>query len=135
MGSFKKNKREVEVLEITPDGEDPVVEEREDVATPTNASNEDKYQRSPPDGDDSVVTEENNNEDVALSTVKEEPSKEEAEEKEKEAPTISVVVKDWVEDILTPKSAASNTPNETLETGYASPKQETGLCCGACFSE
>jgi len=98
-------------VEITLVENDPIMEDREDAAEETSTASveedrnhlDDNEERSPPTEevveeeeseviktteDESVITETNDADD-ALSTVKEEPSKEEAEEKATEEPTLA----------------------------------------------
>mmetsp|Transcript_27958 Transcript_27958/g.50585 ORF Transcript_27958/g.50585 Transcript_27958/m.50585 type:complete len:188 (-) Transcript_27958:182-745(-) len=134
-------------VEITPVENDPIMEDREDAdesnATPSPAasveeekSEVDDEERSPPDeddeeempvvkagDDDSVMTEANEGDD-ALSTVKEEPSKEEAEAKaaEETAPPAEFPVEEEESGSL----AQTMDEDLTLDATEASTLHETG---------
>ena len=131
-------------LERTPVDDDPIMEDREDTEEGKAPMEGERYsvseERSSPDyageelADDKSVLTEANAADDALSTVKEEPSKEEDEAEEKasqESPPISMVKKDAtpsMDDTLTLDATATTT---NLVTGCPSPKYTQGFC--GCF--
>lgn len=151
---LKKNKKDKEestiivepTIERIPEAEenDPIMEDRED-ADETNvvAQEAERYtldddERSPPADDGSVLTETNASKND-LSTVKEEPSKEEeAEEKavlaeEEAAPTADE--EDTLEDTpsYVEKKESMMDESLTLDAPYVSPTNNPAFC-GFCFS-
>lgn len=142
----KKKQNTVEIAEeptvqITPARDDPIMEDREDIDPSAAAVKDvDEDDRCPPEGDkygsnepigvvqdvtddDSVMTEPTADNADALSTVKEEPSKEEAELMAEKATSASATGEATMEE---------ETLDETTLGSSSSPANQLSAFCG-CF--
>ena len=131
----KKNTIKEPTEERTPvndDGEDPIMEDREDATEEKNASpSEERYASGDMREGDVLSIQTDKNED-ALSTVEEQPSKEEADVEP--APVSHVSDKDTDTHSMAGESITLDKSNTNLNEGTGICTSPVAFCGGLCFS-
>lgn len=117
---------------VNDDGEDPIMEDREDAAEEKNASqSEERYASGDMREGDVLSIQTDKNED-ALSTVEEQPSKEEADVEP--APVSHVSDKDTDTHSMAGESITLDKSNTNLNEGTGICTSPVAFCGGLCFS-